>query len=759
MKLLSGFIVSFVLLSACHGAELTTVAAEPVTKQFKCPGSCVAESLCTTALNNTDCTTGLVCCLDASESTTDPELTTWSSEASSFPQYSTTAAEEYEAVVMEDEEHGYSAMSYGMAGKEEAGHESYDYIEESGLDYEPLVKRSAVPFDGRCFGTCVPHGTECQYILTYETECSPEGICCLNQNQYNELEMTYHVGEEIKDVVEEESEPSYEGDCPGVCLHPAHGLFCEQQLPEFYCPMNLVCCVSDAPGSGIPSMGTTSCGPGTICCMKPPTGSFMEPPTPVRIPYPTTDYDVDGKDGSHVVLGHLALDEDGVLFKVGTDGTVFDVPELTNADLASGQYEKLMDYPHKDGMLVIYSDSTSTLYQWSSYGPSTDKGPKLQLTPLNTENRRKERNLEEPNYEEQLKEPNEALGDIVLPDEDDEEPVIVTKSAIDFDNKTGKPVCPGSCVPYHRRFTCSKHSTILNEFSCPDPRKSVCCAAPMEVHKQDAWRMFPLVRHLANKMNQCGLQGKRDASTAVAGELTISDWCWQVAVINVQNQYMCGGGIIGDMWVITAAHCVIGAMTENQALFIRAGVTDLKSPEDNNNGQTIRVVSTFVHHNFNSINLDNNIALLRLQKPLNFNNNVCMVCMPTSDYSSESECVLTGYGFLSSGEMLLKLNVAPMPIADDTECMTNVTLALGKPFIIPESSLCAGGQEIKGVCQGDAGGVLACKKDRYYEVVGLASWNLGCDKSDVPSVFVKVFAFERWISNTIASSSKLTSIS
>lgn len=92
-------------------------------------------------------------------------------------------------------------------------------------------------------------------------------------------------------------------------------------------------------------------------------------------------------------------------------------------------------------------------------------------------------------------------------------------------------------------------------------------------------------------------------------------------------------------------------MKENQALFVRVGVTDLKSPEDNSRGQTIRVLSTFVHHNFNSMNLDNNIALLRLQKPVELNQGVCVICLPTSGQmpKDDSKCTVTGYGFVSKG--------------------------------------------------------------------------------------------------------------
>jgi len=46
-------------------------------------------------------------------------------------------------------------------------------------------------------------------------------------------------------------------------------------------------------------------------------------------------------------------------------------------------------------------------------------------------------------------------------------------------------------------------------------------------------------------------------SRVVGGEdATPGEWCWQVALINSLNQYLCGGALIGTQWVLTAAHCV-----------------------------------------------------------------------------------------------------------------------------------------------------------------------------------------------------------
>ncbi|CAL1295092.1 unnamed protein product [Larinioides sclopetarius] len=831
MVVLPFVIFCFALLETCLGSEHTTVATESVTEKITCPGHCVKEDSCSVALNDTDCDDGLVCCVDQ-EITTSTEYAEYYTTEDAFG-YSSPAEEEYEEIEAEVEgQTDDQAISYSFPqeGADE-GNPDYTYAFSEESDVFNLRSGEVVE---TCPGTCIPleSSNECDYVIDNEDACPTGSTCCLTEDdvrattdKYNYYVTDETSSQESENVLVKRAVPSPSDSCPGTCVHPSHALFCEQILPEFPCPLDSKCCIKrstersskviQCTGQCLPLniqgycfppnelvLGPTTCKSGTTCCMQRYFGSRVQPPSVGTMQFPNAQYQVPTADSSQVVLGHLAIDDEGTVFRVGTDGQISPLPKVSRIDHLRATYKKLMVYPHSGGHIVIYADSTGALYQQfypnMTYDPETPFGrpsgsrfnkvdvqkpsvrkpvirrpteeeaslqdlddvPRFQQVhsirkPVDTE---KEMNLQD--FDTPFPEESE---DIIIPDDDDEALVVDSKPSV-ADGKTGRPTCPGSCLSFFLRFTCFRGHAIYDGFSCPG--RSVCCARveDIENHEKRLRSLSPYYQESSvsgKTVPKCGIKGRKESQRTVSGKDSLpGEWCWQVAVINVQNQYMCGGALIGDSWIITAAHCVAGSIKENQAIFVRAGVTDLKSSEDNNKGQTIRVVSTFIHHNFNSINLDNNVALLKLQKPVDLNN-VCVVCLPTSGQmpAGNAKCTVTGYGFITKeGEMSLKIRAAEVPIVDDTECMTNVTEALVNPFILPASSFCAGGESQQDDCQGDAGGPLACEISGHHELIGLVSWTLGCGRNDVPSIYVKVPAFMGWINQVISSSSFLTAI-
>merc|ERR1711953_1464319 len=69
--------------------------------------------------------------------------------------------------------------------------------------------------------------------------------------------------------------------------------------------------------------------------------------------------------------------------------------------------------------------------------------------------------------------------------------------------------------------------------------------------------------------------GYRSGRVVGCEDATPGEWCWQVALINSLNQYLCGGALIGTQWVLTAAHCVTNIVRAGDAIYVRVGDHDL----------------------------------------------------------------------------------------------------------------------------------------------------------------------------------------
>lgn len=341
-------------------------------------------------------------------------------------------------------------------------------------------------------------------------------------------------------------------------------------------------------------------------------------------------------------------------------------------------------------------------------------------------------------------------------------------------NKASFPLeymCPGTCINTLLRFTCVKNHVVYNRFNCNTP-STVCCVSIYEVNRfEQMFRRPPspsrnssFIIHTNIKVPSvrvpnpymCGIKGTERRQAKIIGGLDSlpGEWCWQVALINSQNQYLCGGSLIGTQWVLTAAHCITNIVRNGDALFVRAGENDLtQHKQGRSTSETKRVITTYIHHNHNSQSLDNDIALLKLQSPVVLNKNICLICLPARGVTQQAgkQCTVTGYGYKGeAGPIALKVRQAQVPIIDERECTVQINAVTEKLFVLPASSFCAGGREGEDACQGDGGGPLVCEVDGFYELTGIVSWGFGCGRPDVPGIYVKVSSFIGWINQIIS---------
>ncbi|KAI5645902.1 trypsin domain-containing protein [Phthorimaea operculella] len=358
-----------------------------------------------------------------------------------------------------------------------------------------------------------------------------------------------------------------------------------------------------------------------------------------------------------------------------------------------------------------------------------------------------------------------------------------------------RPDCPGSCIVSLLSFTCFRNAEMTDVFKCKKAGTQ-CCAPKSKIQEvvgiKDKNDTYPLATSAATqythyttavthttpmpppyepnygstlrapeKYNKyvCGVKGTSSRSGRRAGRVMggedgeRGEWCWQVALINSLNQYLCGAALIGTQWVLTAAHCVTNIVRSGDAIYVRVGDHDLTRKYGSPGAQTLRVATTYIHHNHNSQTLDNDIALLKLHGKAEFKEGVCLVCLPARgvSHTAGKRCTVTGYGYMGeTGPIPLRVREAELPIVSDAECLRKVNAVTEKIFILPASSFCAGGEEGNDACQGDGGGPLVCQDDGFYELVGLVSWGFGCGRRDVPGVYVKVSSFIGWINQIIS---------
>ena len=169
--------------------------------------------------------------------------------------------------------------------------------------------------------------------------------------------------------------------------------------------------------------------------------------------------------------------------------------------------------------------------------------------------------------------------------------------------------------------------------------------------------------------------------------------------------------------------------------------------------QNIPVEKIVLHENFNHKNLQNDIALIKLQQPIIFGPFVSPICLPDFDFDVGTNCYVTGWGltgpFSSTSDILQETAV---PLMDHTVCK-NHNIAV-QP--VTSDMRCAGtvGQS-RGTCKGDSGGPLACERDGRWYLMGVTSWaKEGCMHNGDPGVFADTLHFRNWIEEVIRNNTR-----
>lgn len=163
----------------------------------------------------------------------------------------------------------------------------------------------------------------------------------------------------------------------------------------------------------------------------------------------------------------------------------------------------------------------------------------------------------------------------------------------------------------------------------------------------------------AARFAECGIPSvqTRPETRIVGGKnAPFGRWPWQVSVrrtsfFGFSSTHRCGGALINENWIATAGHCVDDLLTSQ--IRIRVGEYDFSHVQEQLPYIERAVAKKVVHPKYNFFTYEFDLALVKLDQPLEFAPHIRPICLPaTNDLLVGMNATVTGWGRLSEGGTL-----------------------------------------------------------------------------------------------------------
>ncbi|KAG9478402.1 hypothetical protein GDO78_013425 [Eleutherodactylus coqui] len=221
---------------------------------------------------------------------------------------------------------------------------------------------------------------------------------------------------------------------------------------------------------------------------------------------------------------------------------------------------------------------------------------------------------------------------------------------------------------------------------------------------------------------------------------------WQVRFAYKDGVSFCGGSIVNEKWIVTAAHCFLLPDLQLDEVKVVAGDYNTEVKEGTEEELKIAQVITHATYNATKSKYNNDIALVELVGSIKFSDYARPICIGDRDFIDKlvktvSHSWVTGWGnvrFL--GRPSIKLQKLAVPYIDRATCKKS------SRFFVSTHMFCAGyADEEKDSCQGDSGGPHSSVFKSTWFLTGITSWGDKCAEKDKYGVYTRMYRFADWI--------------